>query len=85
MNIEVFLLEFMSLITLLILFICVVDDPKRTEHLLNLDGAKERLHLFKANLVEEGSFDPVVDGCESVFHVASPVLLGTNIDPPVIF
>ncbi|KAJ6984788.1 hypothetical protein NC653_022941 [Populus alba x Populus x berolinensis] len=57
------------------------NDPKRTEHLLNLDGAKERLHLFKANLVEEGSFDPVVDGCESVFHVASPVLLGTNIDP----
>lgn len=57
------------------------NDPKRTEHLLNLDGAKERLHLFKANLVEEGSFDPVVDGCESVFHVASPVLLGTDIDP----
>uniref|UniRef100_A0A6M2F133 NAD-dependent epimerase/dehydratase domain-containing protein n=1 Tax=Populus davidiana TaxID=266767 RepID=A0A6M2F133_9ROSI len=54
------------------------NDPKRTEHLLNLDGAKERLHLFKANLVEEGSFDPVVDGCESVFHVASPVFLGTN-------
>ncbi|KAG6762361.1 hypothetical protein POTOM_032856 [Populus tomentosa] len=60
------------------------DDPKRTEHLLNLDGAKERLHLFKANLVEEGSFDPVVDGCESVFHVASPVLLGTN-DPQLRF
>ncbi|KAJ6895806.1 LOW QUALITY PROTEIN: cinnamoyl-CoA reductase 1 isoform X2 [Populus alba x Populus x berolinensis] len=59
----------------------IENDPKRTEHLLNLDGAKERLHLFKANLVEEGSFDPVVDGCESVFHVASPVLLGTNIDP----
>ncbi|XP_011025486.1 PREDICTED: cinnamoyl-CoA reductase 1-like isoform X3 [Populus euphratica] len=57
------------------------NDPKRTEHLLSLDGAKERLHLFKANLVEEGSFDAVVDGCESVFHVASPVLLGTNIDP----
>uniref|UniRef100_A0A6N2L6G2 NAD-dependent epimerase/dehydratase domain-containing protein n=1 Tax=Salix viminalis TaxID=40686 RepID=A0A6N2L6G2_SALVM len=57
-----------------------LSDPKRTEHLLDLDGAKERLHLFKANLVEEGSFDPVVDGCESVFHVASPVFLGTN-DP----
>ncbi|KAJ6385268.1 hypothetical protein OIU77_028454 [Salix suchowensis] len=57
-----------------------LSDPKRTEHLLDLDGAKERLHLFKANLVEAGSFDPVVDGCECVFHVASPVFLGTN-DP----
>ncbi|KAL6966524.1 hypothetical protein U1Q18_032303 [Sarracenia purpurea var. burkii] len=47
-------------------------DPKKTEHLLALDGAKERLHLFKANLLEEGSFDSVVDGCEGVFHTASP-------------
>ncbi|CAH9103296.1 unnamed protein product [Cuscuta epithymum] len=48
------------------------DDPKRTEHLLSLDGAKERLHLFKADLLKEGSFDSVVDGCEGVFHTASP-------------
>ncbi|KAL5543485.1 hypothetical protein UlMin_007269 [Ulmus minor] len=49
------------------------NDSKRTEHLLSLDGAKERLHLVKANLLEEGSFDAVVDGCEGVFHMASPV------------
>ncbi|KAL9333927.1 hypothetical protein Peur_074066 [Populus x canadensis] len=49
------------------------DDPKKTEHLLAPAGAKERLHLFKANLVEEGSFDPVIDGCDGVFHMASPV------------
>ncbi|XP_043691618.1 phenylacetaldehyde reductase-like [Telopea speciosissima] len=48
------------------------NDPKRTEHLLALDGAKERLRLFKANLLEEGSFDSPVDGCEGVFHTASP-------------
>lgn len=48
------------------------DDPKKTEHLLSLEGAKERLHLFKADLLEEGSFDSVVDGCEGVFHTASP-------------
>ncbi|XP_042491718.1 phenylacetaldehyde reductase-like isoform X2 [Macadamia integrifolia] len=48
------------------------NDPKKTEHLLSLDGAKERLHLLKANLLEEGSFDSVVDGCEGVFHTASP-------------
>ncbi|KAL6327741.1 hypothetical protein AAG906_024711 [Vitis piasezkii] len=51
------------------------DDPKKTEHLLALEGAKERLHLFKANLLEEGSFDSVVDGCDGVFHTASPVVL----------
>ncbi|KAI8526173.1 hypothetical protein RHMOL_Rhmol13G0288400 [Rhododendron molle] len=48
------------------------SDPKKTEHLLSLDGAKERLHLFKANLLEEGSFDAAVDGCIGVFHTASP-------------
>ena len=48
------------------------DDPTKTEHLLALDGAKERLHLFKADLLEEGAFDSMVDGCEGVFHTASP-------------
>ncbi|KAK9913035.1 hypothetical protein M0R45_036861 [Rubus argutus] len=58
------------------------NDQKKTEHLRSLDGAKERLHLFKADLLEEGSFDPVVDGCECVFHTASPVLLSVT-DPQV--
>ncbi|KAK4278701.1 hypothetical protein QN277_016513 [Acacia crassicarpa] len=48
------------------------NDPRKVDHLLNLDGAKERLHLIKANLLDEGSFDPVVEGCEGVFHTASP-------------
>lgn len=48
------------------------NDSKKVDHLLNLDGAKERLHLFKANLLEEGSFDSVVQGCHGVFHTASP-------------
>ncbi|KZV40829.1 cinnamoyl-CoA reductase 1-like [Dorcoceras hygrometricum] len=66
-----------------------LNDPKKVEHLKALEGAKERLHLFEANLVEEGSFDSVVDGCEGVFHTASPVSLQvTNpqtelIDPAV--
>ncbi|KAF2319620.1 hypothetical protein GH714_017630 [Hevea brasiliensis] len=65
------------------------DDPKKTAHLRALDGAKERLHLFKANLLEEGAFDAVVDGCDGVFHTASPVIFSTNepqaelIDPAV--
>ncbi|KAM1589561.1 hypothetical protein ACFX10_028437 [Malus domestica] len=65
------------------------NDSKKTEHLRSLDGAKERLHLFKADLLEEGSFDAVVDGCQGVFHTASPVLLsvtdpqGELLDPAV--
>ncbi|CAL5423805.1 unnamed protein product [Camellia sinensis] len=56
------------------------SNPKKTEHLLALDGAKERLHLFKGNLLEEGSFDSVVDGCDGVFHTASPCFFTTS-DP----
>ncbi|KAJ3669246.1 hypothetical protein LUZ60_011196 [Juncus effusus] len=48
------------------------SDPKKTEHLRALDGASERLHLFRANLLDEGSFDTVIEGCEAVFHTASP-------------
>ncbi|CAL5423793.1 unnamed protein product [Camellia sinensis] len=55
-------------------------NPRKTEHLLALDGAKERLHLFKGNLLEEGSFDSVVDGCDGVFHTASPCFITTS-DP----
>ena len=58
------------------------DDPKKTEHLFSLDGAKERLQLFKVDLLKEGSFDSTVDGCQGVFHTASPVIL-TASDPQV--
>ncbi|KAL1225198.1 Phenylacetaldehyde reductase [Cardamine amara subsp. amara] len=48
-------------------------DPKKTEHLLALDGAKERLKLYKADLSEECSFEQAIEGCDAVFHTASPV------------
>nr|GMC86438.1 cinnamoyl-CoA reductase 1-like [Ipomoea batatas] len=41
-----------------------LKDPNKVSHLLALDGAKERLHLFEADLVEENSFDPAINGCE---------------------
>ncbi|KAI8545873.1 hypothetical protein RHMOL_Rhmol07G0071300 [Rhododendron molle] len=65
------------------------NDQRKIEHLLALDGAKERLHLFQADLLEERSFDSVVDGCEGVFHTASPVQFSVTdpqaelIDPAV--
>ena len=49
------------------------DDPDKIEHLISLDGAKERLHLFAADLVKDGSFDEMVDGCEGVFLTAYPL------------
>uniref|UniRef100_A0A803KP24 NAD-dependent epimerase/dehydratase domain-containing protein n=1 Tax=Chenopodium quinoa TaxID=63459 RepID=A0A803KP24_CHEQI len=51
----------------------IVHDQTKVEHLLGLEGAKERLHLFKANLIEVGSFDSAISGCHGVFHTASPV------------
>ncbi|XP_039172574.1 phenylacetaldehyde reductase-like isoform X1 [Eucalyptus grandis] len=56
------------------------NDSRKTQHLLALEGAKERLHLFKADLLEEGSFDSIVDGCGAVFHTASPVVFSAS-DP----
>ncbi|GKD00220.1 tetraketide alpha-pyrone reductase 1-like protein [Tanacetum coccineum] len=48
-------------------------DSKKTEHLLALDGAKERLSLYEATLTEDGSFDYAFNGCVCVIHTASPV------------
>ncbi|PWA80156.1 bifunctional polymyxin resistance protein, ArnA [Artemisia annua] len=54
-----------------------VRDPgndTKVAHLWNLQGAKERLRLVKAELTEDGSFDNAIMGCEGVFHMASLVL-----------
>ncbi|KAJ0237684.1 Epimerase domain-containing protein [Hirschfeldia incana] len=48
-------------------------DKAKTEHLLALEGAKERLKLFKTDLLEECSFEQAIEGCDAVFHTASPV------------
>ncbi|KAJ1423836.1 hypothetical protein SESBI_12110 [Sesbania bispinosa] len=42
------------------------SDPKRINNLLNLNGTKERLQLFEANLLGEGSFDSIIQGCHGV-------------------
>ncbi|KAG9454262.1 hypothetical protein H6P81_007166 [Aristolochia fimbriata] len=52
-----------------------VRDPgnhAKVSHLLNLPGA-ERLKLFPADLTVECSFDDPINGCDLVFHVATPV------------
>ncbi|KAL5708072.1 Coumarine and phenylpropanoid biosynthesis [Ranunculus cassubicifolius] len=65
------------------------EDPAKTQHLLELPGANERLHWFKANLLDEGAFDSILDGCIGVFHTASPCVFEVKdpqadlIDPAV--
>ncbi|XP_044507484.1 tetraketide alpha-pyrone reductase 1 [Mangifera indica] len=49
-------------------------NEKKLAHLWKLEGAKERLQLVRANLMEEGSFDEAIKGCHGVFHTASPVV-----------
>ncbi|KAF6162041.1 hypothetical protein GIB67_002630 [Kingdonia uniflora] len=53
-----------------------VRDPanmKKVKHLLDLPKAETHLTLWKADLVDEGSFDEAIKGCCGVFHVATPM------------
>ena len=56
-----------------------VRNPQKTsglEHLHKLSADHPgRLKLFKADLLEPGSFDEAMAGCELVMHTASPFLL----------
>ncbi|WVZ65411.1 hypothetical protein U9M48_014776 [Paspalum notatum var. saurae] len=47
-------------------------DPKNS-HLKELDKAPENLHLFKADVLDYDTLTPAVEGCEGVFHLATPV------------
>lgn len=48
---------------------------EKSKHLLQLPGASERLKLVSAELLELGCFDEVVQGCDGVFHIASPIVI----------
>ncbi|KAE7997234.1 hypothetical protein FH972_001884 [Carpinus fangiana] len=48
------------------------DDPKNA-HLKELEGAKERLSLWKTDLLDYESLKAAIDGCDGVIHTASPV------------
>ncbi|CAM0870155.1 unnamed protein product [Alopecurus aequalis] len=62
-----------------------VRDPgdAKNAHLAALDGAAERLRLFKADLMDYGSMAAAVAGCDVVFHVACPVLTSSVANPEV--
>ncbi|KAH7669048.1 Cinnamoyl-CoA reductase protein [Dioscorea alata] len=48
-----------------------IEDPKNL-HLKGLEGAEERLTLYKADVLDYESVCSALDGCDGVFHVASP-------------
>ncbi|CAL0321975.1 unnamed protein product [Lupinus luteus] len=48
------------------------DDPKNG-HLKELEGGAERLTLHKVDLLDLQSVKAAIDGCDGVFHTASPV------------
>ncbi|KAK4748283.1 hypothetical protein SAY87_014869 [Trapa incisa] len=48
------------------------DDPKNA-HLRALEGAVERLRLYRADLLDFESLREAIKGCDGVIHTASPV------------
>ncbi|CAN6220758.1 unnamed protein product [Urochloa humidicola] len=59
------------------------SDPKNA-HLMALDGAGERLRLFKADMLDYAGVAATIAGCcDGVFHVASPVPAVNPTNPDV--
>jgi len=55
------------------------SDTAKNQHILSLPGAEERLTLHQADLLT-GDFNSIFEGCEGVFHTASPHFWATT-DP----
>ncbi|KAL6655322.1 hypothetical protein ACP70R_006148 [Stipagrostis hirtigluma subsp. patula] len=56
------------------------SDPKNA-HLKELEKAPENLHLFKADVLDYDALTHAVEGCEGVFHLATPVPEDKIVDP----
>ncbi|KAM3276254.1 hypothetical protein ACQJBY_044563 [Aegilops geniculata] len=54
---------------------------KKTGHLRSLENASENLKLIKADLLDYDAMVPAIEGCQGVFHVASPVPSENATDP----
>ena len=50
------------------------DDRSKVDFLMSFPGADTRLVLFEADIYDPKTFDPAIQGCEFVFHVATPLL-----------
>ncbi|TXG63002.1 hypothetical protein EZV62_009996 [Acer yangbiense] len=50
------------------------DDRSKVDLLKSFNGADSRLVLFEADIYDPDTFDPAIQGCDFVFHVATPLL-----------
>lgn len=61
-----------------------VRDPSKKQKVAHLDALAEELpgeiHYFQGDLLEEGSYLDAMQGCEVVFHTASPFI--TDVEDP---
>ena len=61
-----------------------VRDPQNTKKLAHLEKlakeSKGSIKYFKSDLLKEGSYAEAMEGCELVFHTASPYTLSVK-DP----
>ncbi|KAH0719971.1 hypothetical protein KY290_004886 [Solanum tuberosum] len=51
-----------------------LEDESKVGLLKSLSGADERLKLFEADIYRAEEFEEAIQGCEFVFHVATPSL-----------
>jgi nucleoside-diphosphate-sugar epimerase len=58
-----------------------INDDKETKHLEALPGSDSRLRLFQMDLLDYDSIAKAIDGCNGVFHVASPCIVDQVHDP----
>lgn len=63
-------------------------QPDKVAHLTALPGARERLTLVQADLLDNSAFDGAIEGCVGVYHMASPFFLAGQTEeallPPAI-
>ncbi|PKI35432.1 hypothetical protein CRG98_044175 [Punica granatum] len=57
-----------------------LEDRSKVDFLRSLPNGDTNLVLFQADLLNPAEFEPAIQGCESVFHVAHPVLFGASKD-----
>ncbi|KAL5707283.1 hypothetical protein ACHQM5_025349 [Ranunculus cassubicifolius] len=62
-----------------------VRDPndEKNSHLKKLENALENLHLLKADILDYDSIFAAINSCTGVFHLASPVPLGSVPNPEI--
>jgi bifunctional dihydroflavonol 4-reductase/flavanone 4-reductase len=57
------------------------SDKEKTEHLTRLDATGTRLTLWKADLLQKGSYDDACKGAHFVIHAAAVVEIAKVEDP----